>query len=148
MDGWAERVGRGSVARGIEMTGAIGLAAVLLARAAELPGHRLLCGSGDALDEGWLVVGVVVGVVAGLYGLAARDIVWEGVGLVSIVAQGLLATTLTGSWWWAAGCGVLLVAALATAEWLRVPWPDQPGYEVARPASANLRERARRRSDP
>ena len=143
--GWADRVGRTSVARGIEMTGAVGLATILLARAAELPGHRLLCGAGDALDEGWFVLGVVVAVVAGLYGLAARDIVWEGVGLVSLTAQGLLATTLTGSPWWAAGCGVLLAGALGVAEWQRVPWPDQPGYEVARPGIANLRDRARRR---
>lgn len=143
--GWGARTGRTSVARGVEMTGAIGLATVLVARAAELPGHRLLCGPGDAVDAGWVVAGIAFGVVAGLYGLAARDIVWEGVGLVSLTAQGVVATTLSGSPWWAAACGGLLVAALLAAESLRVPWPDQPGYEVARPTLAHLRERARRR---
>lgn len=145
--GWGDRLDRTSVARGVEMTGAIGLAALLLAKAMELPGHRLLCGTGDPLDEGWVVLGVAFGVVAGLYGLAARDLVWEGVGLASITLHGVVATALTGAPWWAAGCGVLLAGALATAEYLRVPWPDQPGYEVARPRLADLRLRARRRQD-
>ena len=143
--GWGARSRRSSVARGVEITGAIGLATVLLVRAAELPGHRLLCGSGDAVDPGWVVAGVAFGLVAGLYGLAARDVVWEGVGLVSLSAQGVVATTLTGSPWWAAACGVLVVGALVAAESRHVPWPDQPGYEVARPTLAHLRERARRR---
>lgn len=143
--GWGQGSGHTPVARGVEITGAVGLAVVLLARAVELPGHRLLCGPGDALDEGWLVAGLAFGVVAGLYGLAARDLVWEGVGLVSITALGVVATTVSGSPWWAAGVAVPLVGALAAAEWLRVPWPDEPGYEVARPGVADLRDRARRR---
>ena len=84
---------------------------------------------------------------AGLYGLAARDLVWEGVGLVSLVAHGVAATTLTAHWGWAAGCAVLLVGALATSDRLGVPWPDQPGYEVARPGPADLRDRAARRRE-
>lgn len=142
--GWGERLGATSVVRGVEMTGAIGLAVLLLAKAAELPGHRLLCGAGDPLDEGWVLLGIVLGVVAGLYGLATHDVAWEAVGLGSLTGQGVLATTLTGNPWWAVGSGVLLVAALATAEHLRVPWPDQPGYGLTRPRVADLRARARR----
>lgn len=143
--GWGERLGRTSVARGIEATGAVGVATLLLAKAVELPGHRVLCGPGDALDEGWAAAGIAVAVVAGLYGLAARDLVWEGVGLVSLVAHGVAATTLTAHWGWAAACGLLLVGALVVADRLGVPWPDRPGYEVARPGAADLRDRARRR---
>lgn len=136
--GGGARLRRTSVARGVEMTGAIGLAVLLLAKAAELPGHRWLCGAGDPIDQGWVLVGIAVGVVAGLYGLAGRDVVWEAVGLASIAGQGVLATTLTGDPWWAAGCGVLLVGALAVADHLGVPWPDQPGYAIARPRLSDL----------
>jgi hypothetical protein len=136
--------GVAAVARGFEVTGAIAVVALLLAKAAELPGHRLLCGAGDAVDEGWLLAGVVVGVAAGLYGLAAGDALWMGVGLVSVTGQGLLGTTLSGSWWWALGCGALLVAALATADRLRLPWPTRPGYDVARPHPTDLLDRVRR----
>lgn len=141
---WTGWGGRPTVARGIEATGAIGLAVLLAAKGMELPGHRLLCGSGEAIDEGWVLLGVGVGVLAGLYGLASRDVVWEGVGLASITGQGVLATGLTGDPWWAVGCGVLLVGSLAVAEWLGVAWPDEPGYAVARPRPADLRGRARR----
>lgn len=146
--GWGERLGRTTVARGLEMTGAVGLVVLLLAKAAELPGHRLLCGAGHAIDEGWVVVGVAYGVVAGMYGLATRDVVWEAVGLASITGQGLLATTLTGTPWWALASGVLLVGALVAAERLGVAWPDEPGYARARPGLERLRGlRARARDD-
>lgn len=136
---------RVSVARGVEATGAVGVAVLLLARGVELPDHRLLCGAGDGLDTGWLLLAVGWGVVAGVYGLAGRDVVWEAVGLGAITGAGVLGTVLSGSPWWAVGCGVLLVGALVVADLLRVPWPDQPGWERARPGLADLRERARRR---
>lgn len=139
--GWGDRP---SVARGIEMTGAVGLAVLLVAKAMELPGHRLLCGAGEAVDGGWVIAGVAVGVAAGLYGLAASDPVWEGVGLGSITVQGVVATALTGNALWAIGCLALLVVGLATSEWMGVPWPEDPGYQVARPRAADLRARARR----
>lgn len=139
--GWADRPG---VARGAEATGAIGLVVLLWAKAMELPGHRLLCGSGEAIDPGWVVVGLAFGILGGLYGLATRDVVWEGVGLASVTGQGVLATTLTGDVWWAVGGAVLLVAALAVAERLGVPWPDDPGYGHARPSAGRLLARARR----
>lgn len=142
--GWFDRP---TVARGLEATGAIGLLALLAAKAMELPGHRLLCGSGEAVDEGWVLLGLGFGVVAGLYGLAARDMVWEGVGLASITVQGVLATTLAGTVWWAVTAAVLLVGSLAVAEGLGVPWPDEPGYQRARPRLRDLRERARRGRD-
>lgn len=129
------------VARGIEVTGAVGLVGLLAAKAMELPAHRLLCGAGTAIDVGWVLGGIAFGVAAGLYGLAARDVVWEGVGLVSIVLQGLLATTLTGQVWWALACTLVLGGALGGAEWRRVPWPDEPGYEVARPRLTDLKGR-------
>lgn len=138
--GWA---GRPGVARGAEVTGAVGLVVLLWAKAAELPGHRLLCGSGDAIDPGWVVGGLAFGILAGLYGLATRDVVWEGVGLAAVTGQGVLATTLTGDVWWAVGGAVVLVAALVVAEQLGVPWPDEPGYGHARPSAGRLRARAR-----
>lgn len=140
---------RVSVARGVEATGAAGVAVLLLARGAELPDHRLLCGAGDGLDAGWLLLAVAWGVVTGVYGLAGRDVVWEGVGLGTITGAGVLGTTLSGSPWWAVGSGALLVGALVVADHLRVPWPDQPGWERAHPGLADLRDRARRRpADP
>lgn len=140
--GWGRRLGRASVARGVEITGGAGLVALLLAKAAELPGHRLLCGPGDALDEGWALAAIGAGIVAGLYGLAATDVAWEAIGLVGVAGQALLATLLTGSPWWAVGGAVVLVSGLAAAEILGVPWPERPGYEVARPTPADLRARA------
>ncbi len=136
--GWATRLGQAPVARGVEVAGAVGLVALLAVKAMELPAHRLLCGAGTPVDVGWVVVGVAFGVVAGLYGLASRDVVWEGVGLASITLQGLLATALTGQVWWALACAVLLAGALAVSDWLGVPWPDEPGYEIARPALSDL----------
>lgn len=144
---WSSLGGRPTVARALEATGAVGLVVLLAAKALELPGHRLLCGSGKAIDEGWVVVGIVVGVVAGLYGLAARDLVWEGVGLASITLQGLLATILSGSPWWAAGCALVLVGGLVAAERRGVGWPEAPGYAVARPRLADLRRRLEGRRD-
>lgn len=142
--GWADRRGRGSVARGVEMTGAVGVGALLLAKAVELPGHPLLCGAGDAVDVSWWGAGVAFAVVAGAYGLAARDLVWEALGLALLVLLGLAATTLTGQWGWAAGCGLALVGALAVADRLGVPWPDAPGYEHARPRARDLLDRMSR----
>lgn len=136
--GRGRHLGMTPVARGIEVTGAVGLVALLAVKAMELPAHRLLCGVGTPVDPGWVLVGVAFGAAAGLYGLAAHDVVWEGVGLGSITLQGLLATTLTGQVWWALGCALVLVGALAVAEWLRVPWPDEPSYEVARPSLGDL----------
>lgn len=140
---WTGWFDRRTVARGLEATGAVGLAVLFAAKAMELPGHRLLCGSGEAVDEGWVLVGLGYGIVAGLYGLAARDVVWEAIGLVSITGQGVLATTLSGSVWWAVAGAVLLVGPLAVAEWLAVPWPDEPGYERARPRWRDLVARGR-----
>lgn len=137
--GWGDRLGRTTVARGLEMTGAIGLVVLLLVRAAELPGHRMLCGAGDALDEGWAVAGITYGIVAAAYGVLTRDVVWEASGLAAITGQGLLATTLTATPWWAAACAVLLVGALGTAERLGVSWPDRPGYVLARPGLDRVR---------
>lgn len=144
---WSGIGTRPAVARGIESTGAVGLVVLLAAKAVELPGHPLLCGSGAAIDPGWVVLGLAYGAVAGLYGLAARDMVWEGVGLASITLQGVLATALTGDVWWAVGGAVVLAGSLGVSEWLGVPWPDEPGYAVARPSLADLRRRAHDRRE-
>lgn len=142
--GWGRWLGLTPVARGVEVTGAVGVMALLAAKAMELPAHRLLCGVGTPIDAGWVVGGIAFGVVAGLYGLAARDVAWEGVGLAAITLQGLVATTLTGQVWWALGCAVLLGGALAVSDWLGVPWPDEPGYATARPRLGDLLGRADR----
>lgn len=139
--GWGARTGQQAVARGVEVTGAVGVAVLLAAKGTELADHRLLCGSGQGIDPGWVLAGIGFGVVAGLYGLAGHDIVWEGVGLASITAQGLLATVLTGALGWAAGCAALLGAALVVAERSGAGWPDEPGYRVARPGVSTLLER-------
>lgn len=139
--GWGRRLRLTPVARGVEVTGAVGLVVLLAARAMELPAHRLLCGAGTPVDVGWVLAGIGFGIVAGLYGLAGRDVVWEGVGLASLAVQGVLATTLTGQLWWALGCAVVVGGALAVADWLGVPWPDEPSYEVARPSLSDLKDR-------
>jgi hypothetical protein len=146
--GWGTRTGQQAVARGVEVTGGVGLVVLLAAKATELADHRLLCGSGSGIDPGWVLAGIAVGVVAGLYGLAGHDLVWEAVGLASITVQGLLATLLTGDLMWAAGCAVLLAAALGVAEWLGVAWPTDPGYGVAAPRASDLLARADERRRP
>ncbi len=140
-----------TTARGAEAVGLIGLTALLLAKAVELPGHRLMCGAGDPLDEGWLVLAVLVGVVAVVYGLATRDLVWSGAGLAGVALPGLVGTLLTSSPAWVLGTGAMLAIGLVVAERAGVAWPDDGGYAVARPGRADwlaLLERARQHVPP
>lgn len=123
--------------RGLEITGVITVNSVLLFKAIELPGLERLCGAGDALDEWWTVIGMVVAIASGLYGLVSRDSVWAATGVAALTAQGLVATTLTGEPWWALAALLPLVAGMAAAERAGVPWPREPGYG-SRPNTGDL----------
>lgn len=123
--------------RGLEITGVITVNGVLLLKAIELPGLARLCGSGDALDEWWTVIGLVVAIASGLYGLVSRDTVWAATGVAALTAQGLAATTLTGQPGWALAALLPLVIGIAAAERAGVPWPREPGYG-SRPSARDL----------
>lgn len=148
---WYGPAAHRTTARGAEAFGVIGLTTLLLAKAVELPGHRLMCGAGDPLDEGWLVIAVAVGVVAVVYGLGTRDLVWAGAGLAGVALPGLVGTLLTSSPAWVLATGAMLAVGLVVAERAGVTWPDDGGYAVARPGRADwhaLLARARRATPP
>ncbi|MDX1619732.1 MAG: hypothetical protein R3320_01990 [Nitriliruptorales bacterium] len=126
--GWRLEAGRGA-----EVTGLVLLEMTLLAKAAELPDLRVLCGPGGGVDVGWLLLAMAVGIAAGLYGLAGRDPVWTGVGGGGLALAGLMGTSLTGEAIWAALALLPLVGALALSERAGVAWPRRPGYGRRRP---------------
>lgn len=131
---WHRWSGRASVVgRGIESVGAIGTAVLLVALAAELPGHRAMCGPGDAVDAGWALLAIAVGLVMIVYGLAGRDQLWAASGVVAVALTGLVGTVLAASPWWALIAAAPLVAGLVAADRAGVGWPTDPGYGRARP---------------
>lgn len=136
---WHRRTGRHrEVGRGIEAAGAIGLASVLVALAVELPGHRAMCGPGDAVDPGWAIAALVVGVLMVLYGLAGRDQVWAVSGVAAVALTGVAGSILSTSPWWALLAALPLTAGLVVAERRGVGWPTAPGYGRPAPTAKDL----------
>lgn len=125
--------------RGVEVAGLVGLHVSLLAKAVELPGLEQLCGTGDAVDAGWMVLGLLVALATGWYGLRGRDAVWAGAGLLALGGYGLAGPLLARQPLWGLAALVPLTAMLVLVERAGIPWPRQPGYGEARPTVGRLR---------
>lgn len=129
-----------AVGRGWEIGGGVTVTAVLLLKAAELPGLAELCGAGDALDDGWAVAVLLTGVAAGAWGAVTRDAAWAAIGLAGVTLGALVAVTLSGDPWWALAAFLPLAATFAATELRGVRWARDPGYGLAAPR----RRRSRR----
>jgi len=136
---WHRRTGRQvEVGRGIEGFGAIATAGLLVALAVELPGHRVMCGPGTAVDAGWAWLAMAVGLAMVLYGLAGRDLLWAATGVAAVGLTGLSGTILAGSPWWALIAALPLTVGLVVAERRGVDWPTAAGYGRAAPTIKDL----------
>ncbi len=109
--------------RGLETTGLTLLLGGLAAKALELPGHRALCGTGDAIDAGWAALLLAVSVVVGVIGVLRSDHLWAAAGLTSATLFSLAAVLLERNPWWGVVTGAPLLAILAATEHAGIRWP-------------------------
>ena len=123
---WSGR--RLQAGRGVEATGMLLLLGTLLAKGIELPGLPALCGTGDAVDAGWLALALVAGVLATAYGIGTDDALWAAAGTATVVLAGLAGTGLGAGAWWAVVALVPVAGAIGWSEARGVPWPSDPGY--------------------
>lgn len=109
--------------RGLETSGLTLVLGGLAAKALELPGHRLFCGTGDAIDAGWAALLLAVAAAIGALGVLWGDQLWAASGLAAATLFGLAAITLEANPWWGLAVGLPLVALLIGLEVAGVRWP-------------------------
>lgn len=121
----ARRLGAREASRGYQVTGlALGLGTLVL-KAVELPGLEILCGRGDATDDGWVVLALLAGLLAAAAGAATRDLTVLALGGTTLGVTGLAATALDQQPLWAIAAALPFVAALVRSDRLGVPWPPR-----------------------
>ncbi len=114
---------RPEAVRGLETTGLALLLGGLAAKALELPGHPVLCGTGDAIDTGWALLLLALCAGIGAIGVARSDRLWAGAALAVATTFAVAAVALERNPWWGALVGSVLLVGLARIEHAGIRWP-------------------------
>lgn len=118
---------RPEAARGASIGGLLLTCGTLLAKAADLPSLPGLCGSGDGVDAGWMIVAMLAGGVVAAAGVALRDRTTLAIGGVTLVLAGLVGTTLSGQPVWALAAGGPTVGTLVWLDRRGLVWSHASG---------------------
>lgn len=115
---WRVDAGRGFAGAGLAL-----LLGALAAKALELPGHRALCGTGDAIDAGWALLLLASAAAISWLGLRWHDRLWAASGLAAATLFALAAITLEANPLWGVPVGLPLAALLVHVDRHCAPWP-------------------------
>jgi hypothetical protein len=127
-------------ARGLETIGLALFLGALALKALELPGHPLLCGTGDAIDLGWALLLLAAASVIGVLGVFWSDRLWASSGLATATLFGLAAVTLEANPLWGVLVGAPLLGILVFLEHAGIDWPQRTSAPLARRPTSLPRE--------